>query len=215
MLHVCVSDNGKGIEKSEQREIFQKFGKLLRTAAMNSEGIGLGLTISKSLAEANGGDLRVASRGVDLGAHFMFAMKMTISEDDEQSSSQYENQFIRTDSQHQPSSSQSKNADKDREDEIKLSDMAAGSQRRKESQKSSGICAMSEQPSEPVLDLEIGDDGLNEEDYINKLLNRDYKHNDASPLNEDVDESYQDLIGADIEFEEDLDESKNIELPEN
>ena len=76
---------------------------------------------------------------------------------------------------------------------------------------------MSEQPSEPVLDLEIGDDGLNEEDYINKLLNRDYKHNDASasPLNEDVDESYQDLIGADIEFEEDSDESKNIELPEN
>ena len=32
-------------------------------------------------------------------------------------------------------------------------------------------------------------------------------------MHEDVDESYQDLIGADIEFEEDLDESKNIELP--
>ena len=43
---------------------------------MNSEGIGLGLTISKSLVEANGGELRVASSGTGKGAHFMFAMSM-------------------------------------------------------------------------------------------------------------------------------------------
>ena len=76
MLRVCISDNGKGIQSSEKTEIFEKFGKLMRTAAMNSEGIGLGLTISKSLVEANGGELRVASKGIDKGSHFMFAMKM-------------------------------------------------------------------------------------------------------------------------------------------
>ena len=76
MLRVCVSDNGKGIEKSEQSKIFKKFGKLLRTAEMNSEGIGLGLTISKSLVEANGGELRVDSQGIGQGAHFMFTMVM-------------------------------------------------------------------------------------------------------------------------------------------
>ena len=43
---------------------------------MNSEGIGLGLTISKSLVEINGGKLIVDSQGVDQGAHFMFAMRM-------------------------------------------------------------------------------------------------------------------------------------------
>ena len=91
---------------------------------MNSEGIGLGLTISKSLAEANGGDLRVASRGVDLGAHFMFAMKMTQTRDDEHSSSQQEFQPIQTDSSCQPSSSiKRKNADEDGENEIRLAVM--------------------------------------------------------------------------------------------
>ena len=48
----------------------------MRTSDMNSEGIGLGLTISKSLVEFNGGELRVASLGIDQGAHFMFAMNM-------------------------------------------------------------------------------------------------------------------------------------------
>ena len=76
MLRVCVSDNGKGIEESEQSQIFEKFGKLLRTASMNSEGIGLGLTISRRLVEANGGELKVYSGGINQGAQFMFAMKM-------------------------------------------------------------------------------------------------------------------------------------------
>ena len=61
MLLVCVSDNGKGVKESEQSTIFEKFGKLMRTSDMNSEGIGLGLTISRSLVEFNGGELRVAS----------------------------------------------------------------------------------------------------------------------------------------------------------
>ena len=43
------------------QEIFKKLGKLKRTAKMNSEGIGLGLLISKGLVEAYGGELRVAS----------------------------------------------------------------------------------------------------------------------------------------------------------
>ena len=61
LLRICISDTGKGIKPEEQLEIFKKFGKLKRTAKINSEGIGLGLLISKSLVEANGGELHVAS----------------------------------------------------------------------------------------------------------------------------------------------------------
>ena len=43
---------------------------------MNSEGIGLGLMISKDLIEANHGELKVFSLGKDLGAQFSFQMRM-------------------------------------------------------------------------------------------------------------------------------------------
>ena len=66
-LQICVSDSGKGIKPEEQKEIFKKFGKLKRTAKMNSEGIGLGLLISRGLVEAYGGELHVASLGINRG----------------------------------------------------------------------------------------------------------------------------------------------------
>ncbi len=42
-----VVDTGKGIKKSELSELFNMFGKLNRTATQNSEGLGLGLMVSK------------------------------------------------------------------------------------------------------------------------------------------------------------------------
>ena len=61
VLAIQVIDTGVGLTAEEIPEICQKFGKLYRTAEMNHEGIGLGLTISKALIEANGGQLRIAS----------------------------------------------------------------------------------------------------------------------------------------------------------
>ena len=54
-LSVQVADTGKGIKAKEIPNLCQQFGTLLRTAEMNSEGIGLGLMISKALIEANEG----------------------------------------------------------------------------------------------------------------------------------------------------------------
>ena len=56
-IQVQVADSGKGISAEEIPTLCQKFGKLLRTAEMNSEGVGLGLMISKALIEANEGVL--------------------------------------------------------------------------------------------------------------------------------------------------------------
>ena len=46
-LIVYVQDTGAGIAREDIPKLFNRFGKLHRTAAMNHEGIGLGLTIVK------------------------------------------------------------------------------------------------------------------------------------------------------------------------
>lgn len=53
------------------------FGKLKRTAELNSEGIGMGLMICKNLVELNRGSINVISEGRDKGSAFMISMKMS------------------------------------------------------------------------------------------------------------------------------------------
>ena len=64
---VAVTDRGPGIERTDQRLIFEKFGRVAGPQA--KPGTGLGLYIARSIAEAHGGTLDVASsRG--LGSTF-------------------------------------------------------------------------------------------------------------------------------------------------
>ena len=56
--------------------MFNLFGKLRRTAEINSEGIGMGLMICKQLVELNGGTIEVHSDGEDQGSIFTFTMRM-------------------------------------------------------------------------------------------------------------------------------------------
>ena len=50
-LIVHVEDSGAGIAQEDIPKLFNRFGKLHRTAQMNHEGIGLGLTIVKQIVE--------------------------------------------------------------------------------------------------------------------------------------------------------------------
>ena len=74
---VQVCDNGKGIAPSEIPKLCKKFGKLTRTVEINSDGIGLGLMISKALIEKTGGKLEIYSGGIDCGSVFAFSMDMS------------------------------------------------------------------------------------------------------------------------------------------
>ena len=59
MLRVHVVDTGKGIIAEDIDRLFKQFGKLLRTAEINSEGIGLGLMICQNIVLKSGGSISV------------------------------------------------------------------------------------------------------------------------------------------------------------
>ena len=71
------------------KKLFTRFGKLQRTAESNSEGIGLGLNIVRTIVEKSGGTINVQSEGVNRGSLFYFSIPIkagTICEDPHSSS---------------------------------------------------------------------------------------------------------------------------------
>ncbi len=58
-VRIHVRDHGPGIAASEARRLFQPFRKSAKDAAHSAPGVGLGLALSRRLAQAMGGDLRL------------------------------------------------------------------------------------------------------------------------------------------------------------
>ena len=77
-LIVHVEDTGTGITKEDIQKLFSRFGKLHRTAELNHEGIGMGLTIVKQIVEASLGSISVHSAGLDKGSLFAFTMQIPV-----------------------------------------------------------------------------------------------------------------------------------------
>lgn len=71
-----MNDTGAGIAKEDISKLFTRFGKLHRTAQINSAGIGLGLTIVKQIIESCNGHIEVRSDGVNMGSSVLFSMQM-------------------------------------------------------------------------------------------------------------------------------------------
>ena len=72
-VHVKVSDTGPGIPEKMLTHIFEPFVQLDRRLNQPREGVGLGLTISRDLARAMGGDLVVDST-VGVGSTFTLVL---------------------------------------------------------------------------------------------------------------------------------------------
>lgn len=78
-LHFVVADTGIGIPKEKQASIFDAFSQADTSTTRNYGGTGLGLTISKRLAEMMGGKLWVESE-VGQGSHFHFTANVGVGE---------------------------------------------------------------------------------------------------------------------------------------
>jgi signal transduction histidine kinase len=61
-VEITVADSGTGIPPADLEHIFERFARSDASRQRDTEGLGLGLSIVKTIAEAHGGRLRVRSR---------------------------------------------------------------------------------------------------------------------------------------------------------
>jgi len=73
MIRICVADAGPGIPLAEQSRIFEKFYRADPLLARSPGGTGLGLYISRELAQRMGGRLELNS---ELGAGATFVVEL-------------------------------------------------------------------------------------------------------------------------------------------
>jgi signal transduction histidine kinase len=67
---VRVEDTGDGLDADELDRIFERFYRTDTSRSRDRGGSGIGLTISRALVEAHGGQLWAESRGRGQGASF-------------------------------------------------------------------------------------------------------------------------------------------------
>ncbi len=77
VLTISVRDTGIGMESDVMQRIFDPFEQGNRSFERRFGGLGLGLAISKSLAQAHGGSLTAQSEGRDRGSTFLLSMQTT------------------------------------------------------------------------------------------------------------------------------------------
>lgn len=65
-----VEDTGTGIDASDLRNIFDLFAQARPTIDRSSGGLGIGLTLVRSLVEHHGGGVTATSEGLDRGSQF-------------------------------------------------------------------------------------------------------------------------------------------------
>ena len=76
MIEVSVKDTGVGIKDEDQAKLFKLFGFLDRTKEINTQGVGLGLHISKKIVQYFGGNIICKSIwGQGTTFTFLFALE--------------------------------------------------------------------------------------------------------------------------------------------
>jgi len=73
---IDISDNGIGISKEDQKEIFELFAQAKRSSDRSQGGLGIGLALVKSMVELHDGTVGCASEGIGFGSHFTITLPL-------------------------------------------------------------------------------------------------------------------------------------------
>jgi two-component system OmpR family sensor kinase len=79
---VRVADNGAGIHANDRERVFERFQRTNDPAFSEVSGTGLGLFISRQLAEGHGGSLTIESSATGVGTIFALAIPILPAETD-------------------------------------------------------------------------------------------------------------------------------------
>jgi len=71
---IVVKDNGVGLGPSDLTVMFQKYGQAQTAKVTGIQGVGLGLYVTRLLAEAHGGRVSAESVGPGLGSTFQLSL---------------------------------------------------------------------------------------------------------------------------------------------
>jgi signal transduction histidine kinase/ActR/RegA family two-component response regulator len=70
-----VTDTGPGLTSAQANQLFQPFSQAKSTSSLNSGGTGLGLALSKKLAQLLGGDLQLKNSSPGEGSKFQISVQ--------------------------------------------------------------------------------------------------------------------------------------------
>ncbi len=73
---VVVKDQGVGFGRSDATVLFQKYGQVRTAKAAGTQGVGLGLYVTRLLAEAHAGRVSADSTGPGMGATFQLSLPL-------------------------------------------------------------------------------------------------------------------------------------------
>ena len=78
-VQITVEDHGKGIPPTALSTIFEMFAQLDRGNSEATEGLGIGLALSRHLVELHGGQIRAYSEGRGTGARFVVTLPVQLA----------------------------------------------------------------------------------------------------------------------------------------
>jgi PAS domain S-box-containing protein len=77
-MQISIKDTGIGISEENQKKLFQRFSQADNSVTRKFGGTGLGLALSRQLAQALGGDVYIAHSSPGQGSEFIFEFQDSI-----------------------------------------------------------------------------------------------------------------------------------------